>query len=98
MFVWWIGLSRCHETESAPLKLKLDLAFASLPGVLMPEAHSLSTLLKALKQHPSTPLKLVARASDLLRVVGLLHTDLSKDVRCRDMELFQEMWRDMADQ
>ncbi|CAK8993280.1 unnamed protein product [Durusdinium trenchii] len=76
----------------------LDNLRPFLIGVLMPEAHSLSTLLKALKQHRSTPLKLVARASDLLRVVGLLHTDLSKDVRCRDMELFQEMWRDMADQ
>lgn len=60
----------------------------------MPEgAHSLRSLIKALKQHaPATPLALLQRAEELLRVVAVLHSDLSKDVRGRDVELFQEMW------
>ena len=65
-----------------------------LAGVLMPQgAHSVGSFIKALKQHgPTTSLALVQRAEELIRVVAHLHSDLSKDVRGRDVELFQEMW------
>ena len=66
----------------------------ALAGLLMPQgAHCVGSFMEALKQHgPSTPLALVQRAEELVRVVAHLHSDLSKDVRGRDVELFQEMW------
>ena len=59
----------------------------------MPGGHSVGSFVKALKQYGErTPLDLLQRAGELLQVVSHMHSDLSKDVRGRDVELFQEMW------
>ena len=53
----------------------------------------MGSFVKALKQYGErTPLDLLQRAGELLQVVSHMHSDLSKDVRGRDVELFQEMW------